>query len=215
MRDREDGTKGRSQNAMGSARITAPNRDDGVEMQTDLVDRAMRGDHDAFADLATAAWARLYGTAGLILGDHGSGQEAAQAALIRAWRDLPTLRDPARFDAWLYRLLVNACRDEARKRQRGRQREIALDAQEPMASADPFSRLADRDELDRAFARLTPDQRAILALVHYRDLTVPEAARAIGTPLGTAKSRLHRALDALRAALAAEARPGIEQEMGT
>jgi RNA polymerase sigma-70 factor (ECF subfamily) len=84
-----------------------------------------------------------------------------------------------------------------------------------MAPGDPFSWLADRDELDRAFAHLTADQREIVALVYYRDLTVPEAARAIGTPLGTAKSRLHRALEALRAALAAESRPGIEQEMGT
>ncbi len=175
----------------------------------------MRGNHDAFADLATGAWSRLYGTAGLILGDDGAAQDAVQAALIRAWRDLPTLRDPARFDAWLYRLLLNACRDEGRKRQRGRQREIALLEQEPMASADAFSWLADRDELDRAFARLTPDQRAILALVYYRDLTVPEAAKVMGTPLGTAKSRLHRALDALRGALAAERRPGTPEEMST
>jgi RNA polymerase sigma-70 factor, ECF subfamily len=184
-------------------------------MQGDLVERAMHGDHDAFAELATRAWVKLHGTAGLILGDESDAQEAAQAALVRAWRDLPTLRQAASFDAWLYRLLVNACRDEARRRQRNRQREIALDGQEPSGSAEPFSWLADRDELDRAFARLTPDQREILALVYYRDLTVPEAARAIGAPLGTAKSRLHRALDALRAALAAEARPGIEQEMGT
>src|SRR5438105_7605122 len=134
-------------------------------MQTDLVERAIRGDHDAFADLATGAWTRLYGTAGLILGDDGAAQEALQAALIRAWRDLPALRHPERFDAWLYRLLVNACRDEARKRQRGRQREITLDAQEPIASPDAMSWLADREELDRAFARLTPDQRAILVLV--------------------------------------------------
>lgn len=184
-------------------------------MQSDLVERAMHGDHDAFAELATGVWAKLHGTAGLILGDQSGAQEAAQAALIRAWRDLPTLRKPASFDAWIYRLLVNACRDEARRRQRGRQREIALDGQEPTGPADPFSWLADRDELDRAFARLTSDQREILALVYYRDLTVPEAARAIGTPLGTAKSRLHRALEALRAALAAEARPSVEQEMGT
>ena len=94
-------------------------RDDGVAMQSDLVERAMRGNHDAFADLATGAWAKLYGTAGLILGDDSAAQEAVQAALVRAWRDLPTLRKPASFDAWLYRLLVNACRDEARRRQRG------------------------------------------------------------------------------------------------
>lgn len=183
-------------------------------MQIELVERAMHGDHDAFAGLATSAWAKLYGTAGLILGDDGAAHEALQVALIRAWRDLPTLRDPALFDAWLYRLLVNVCRDEARKRQRGWQREVGLGGQEPMAPADPFSSLADRDELDRAFARLTPEQRTILTLVYYRDLTVPEAAKVLRTPLGTAKSRLHRALEALRAALAAERRPGIEQEMG-
>jgi RNA polymerase sigma-70 factor (ECF subfamily) len=184
-------------------------------MQTDLVEQAMRGNHDAFADLATQAWAKLYGTAGLILGDDSYAQEAVQAALIRAWRDLPTLRHPDRFDAWLYRLLVNACRDEARRRQRGRQREIGLDGLEASAADNPVAWLADRDELDRAFARLTPDQRAILTLIYYRDLTVPQAAAVIGTPLGTAKSRLHRALDALRAALAAEGRSSIKQEMGT
>jgi RNA polymerase sigma-70 factor, ECF subfamily len=181
-------------------------------MQTELVERAMHGNHEAFAELANGAWAKLYGTAGLILGEHGAAQEAAQAALIRAWRDLPTLRRPASFDAWLYRLLINACRDEARRR--ARVREIRFEGQEPVATADPFAWLAERDELDRAFTRLTPDQRAILVLVYYRGLTVPEAAKVIGAPLGTAKSRLHRALEALRAALAAEGRPSIEQEMG-
>lgn len=184
-------------------------------MQTDLVERAMRGDHDAFATLVSDAWPMLYGTAGLILRDDASVQDAVQATLIRAWQDLPTIRDPARFGAWLYRVLVNACRDEARRRQRGRQRETGLDGLYPATSADQLTWLADRDELDRAFARLTRDQRAILALVFYRDLTVPQAAAVIGTPLGTAKSRLHRALEALRAALAAERRPNAERGSGT
>jgi RNA polymerase sigma-70 factor, ECF subfamily len=182
-------------------------------MQTDLVEQAMRGNHDAFADLVSRAWPKLYGTAGLILGDDGFAQEAVQAALIRAWRDLPTLRHPDRFDAWLYRILVNACRDEARQRQRGRQREMGIDSINSPAAHDPSARLADRDEMARALARLTPDQRAILTLIYYRDLTVPQAAAAIGVPVGTAKSRLHRAVEALRAALAAERRPGNEREL--
>lgn len=184
-------------------------------MQTELVERAMRGDHDAFANLATAAWSKLYATAGFILGDEGSIHEAVQATLIRAWRDLPGLRDPARFDAWLYRIAVNACRDEARRRQRGQQREIALDGHDAATSTDPVAWLAEQDEMDRAFARLTPDQRAILTLVFYRDLTVPQAADAMGIRLGTAKSRLHRALNALRAALAAERRPTMQPEVRT
>jgi RNA polymerase sigma-70 factor (ECF subfamily) len=184
-------------------------------MQTELVQRAMAGDHDAFAALVGAAWPKLYATAGFILGEEGYVQEAIQAALIRAWRDLPSLRDAARFEGWLYRIAINACRDEARRRQRGRQREIALDGHDPAASVDPVAWLAERDEMDRAFARLTPDQRAILTLVFYRDLTVPQAADAIGIRLGTAKSRLHRALAALRAALAAEQRQGMQREVRT
>jgi len=172
----------------------------------------MRGDHDAFAQLADAAFPRLYGTAGLILGDEPAAQEAIQAALIRAWQDLPRLRDPERFEAWLYRIAINACHDEGRRRQRVRQREIGLGAMDPGAPNDPLTWVADRDELDRAFVRLTPHQRTILALVFYRDMTLPQAAAAIGAPLGTAKSRLHRALEALRAAVAAEGRP-LEQEV--
>lgn len=181
-------------------------------MQTELVKRAMRGDHDAFAQLADAAMPRLYGTAGLILRNQAAVQEAVQATLIRAWRDLPRLREPDRFEAWLYRIALNACRDEGRRLQRGRRHEAGLEVIERVAGTDPATAFADHDELDRALARLTPDQRAILALVYYRDLTVPAAAEALGTPLGTAKSRLHRALEALRAALAAEGRAGLGKE---
>jgi RNA polymerase sigma-70 factor (ECF subfamily) len=181
-------------------------------MQTELVERAMRGDHDAFAQLADDAFPKLYGTAGLILGDEAAVQDAVQATLIRAWQDLPKLRDSNRFDAWLYRIVLNACHDEGRRRQRDRQHEVGLGGTDPGTSRDPAVWLADRDELDRAFARLTADQRAVLTLVFYRGMTVPQAAAVLGTPLGTAKSRLHRALEALRAALAAEGRP-IEQEV--
>jgi RNA polymerase sigma-70 factor (ECF subfamily) len=184
-------------------------------MQTELVRRAMHGDHDAFAQLADGAWEKLYGTAGLILRDDGLVQDAMQAALIRAWRDLPTLRDPERFDAWLYRIAVNACRDEARRRQRGRERETGLAGYEPAAPVDGLAWLAERDELNAAFGRLTVEQRSILALVFYRDMTVAQAAAALGVPPGTAKSRLHRALEAMRAAMAAERRPGIQHEVET
>lgn len=184
-------------------------------MQTDLVERAMHGDHDAFAQLATTAWTRLYGTAGLILGDEGSTHDAVQATLIRAWRDLPTLRDPKRFDAWLHRILVNACRDEARRRRRGAGRELRLDAVATGAVADSAAGLADREELDVAFERLTVDERTIVTLVYYRDLSLAQAAASLGVPVGTAKSRLHRALRSLRAALAAERRLSVEGEART
>lgn len=173
----------------------------------------MRGDHDAFAQLVDAAFPKLYGTAGLVLGEWAAVQEAVQSTLIRAWQDLPKLRDPERFEAWLYRIAINACHDEGRRRQRGRRHETDLGSLDSDPSLDSLTWVADRDELDRAFARLTPDQRAILTLVFYRDMTVLQAAEAIGAPLGTAKSRLHRALEALRAALAAEGRPAFESEV--
>jgi RNA polymerase sigma factor (sigma-70 family) len=123
----------------------------------------------------------------------------------RAWRDLPTLRDPDRFDAWVHRLLVHACIDEARRTRRHRF-DIELTELDTPPIEDPASSIVDRDQLERGFLRLEPEMRAVIVLHHYLDLPLPTVASTLGIPLGTAKSRLHRALGLMRAALDADAR---------
>ena len=182
-------------------------------MQQELVERARRGDHDAFAALAGAAISRLDSAARLILRDPDQAKDAVQETLVRAWRDLPTLRSPDRFDAWLHRLLVRACIDEARRLRRHRV-DVALTPIDAPAVADMTSFTADRDQLERGFNRLEPEARALIVLHHYLDLPLPEVAIALGIPLGTAKSRLHRALGSMRAALDADARPRSEIQGG-
>jgi RNA polymerase sigma-70 factor (ECF subfamily) len=181
-------------------------------MQRELVERARQGDHDAFAELAGAAISRLDSAAWLILRDPEQAADAVQNALVRAWRDLPTLRDPDRFEAWLHRLLVRSCIDESRRLRRHRI-DIALTTLDAPARADHESAVADRDQLERGFVRLEPEMRAVIVLHHYLDLPLPEVAVTLGIPIGTAKSRLHRALGQLRAALEADARtsPGIAE----
>jgi RNA polymerase sigma-70 factor (ECF subfamily) len=182
-------------------------------MQRDLVERARRGDHDAFAVLAGAAISRLDSAAWLILRDAEQAKDAVQNALVRAWRDLPTLRDPDRFDPWLHRLLVRACIDEARRLRRHRA-DVELPNLDLPAAAAMESTVADRDQLERGFLRLQPEMRAVIVLHHYLDLPLPEVAASLAIPLGTAKSRLHRALGLLRAALDADARAGAEISEG-
>jgi RNA polymerase sigma-70 factor (ECF subfamily) len=165
--------------------------------QRELVERARRGDHDAFAKLASAAITRLDAAARMTLRDPELARDAVQEALIRAWRDLPGLRDPDRFDARLHRLTVHACLDLVRRRRR-RPIEVELGPRDFSAPLDALSDLALRDELDRAVARLEPEHRAVLVLRYYVGLSLPEAARSLGIPLGTAKSRLHRAIAAIR-----------------
>jgi RNA polymerase sigma-70 factor (ECF subfamily) len=172
--------------------------------RTDLVVRASEGDQDAFDILVATLIDRLYRVAGLILRDVDGAEDAVQEALVRCWRDLPRLREPDRFDAWLNRILVNAVTDEARRRRRFASGVTALRL-EP-SQADGTGRVADRDELARVFDRLSLEHRTIVVLHHYLGLTVEEAAATIGVPVGTAKSRLHYAIEALRAALEADAR---------
>jgi RNA polymerase sigma-70 factor (ECF subfamily) len=176
------------------------------EMQLELVERARRGDHDAFAALAGAVLGRMDGAARLILRDPEQAKDAVQEALVRAWRDLPTLRDPERFDAWLHRLLVRCCIDEARRLRRHRF-DVELTPIHAPAIEGGVSLTDDRDQLERGFVRLPPEDRALIVLHHYLGLPMPEAAAALGIPLGTAKSRLHRALNDMRAAIEADARP--------
>jgi RNA polymerase sigma-70 factor (ECF subfamily) len=173
-------------------------------VQTALVDRARRGDREAFSVLAGGAVDRLYAIARLILRDTELAEDATQDALVRAWRDLPTLRDVERFDAWLYRLLVRSCADIGRRRRRWRA-ELSVVPLEP-AEPDRTAELADRDQLERGLRRLSDAQRTILILHFYVGLSPSDAADALNIPVGTAKSRLHYAIDALRAALAADER---------
>jgi RNA polymerase sigma-70 factor (ECF subfamily) len=173
-------------------------------LQAELVERARSGDREAFAALAAGAVDRLHALARLILRDADLAQDATQDALVRAWRDLPTLRDVDRFDAWLHRLIVRSCADAARRRRRWR-RSITELPVEPVAP-DRMAALAERDQLERGLRRLTSAQQTILVLHFYLDLAPSELAETLDIPVGTAKSRLHYAVEALRAALAAEER---------
>jgi RNA polymerase sigma-70 factor (ECF subfamily) len=181
--------------------------------RTTLVERAGRGDHDAFAVLATASSARLDAAARLILRDRELARDAVQNALLRAWRDLPGLRDPERFDAWLHRLLVNACLDEARRRRR-RPVEMDLEPFDGPAGDDDARRLADRDLVEAALARLDPEHRALVVLHYYLGYPLPEAASSLGITLPAAKSRLHRAVLGLRRTLAPDLGDAADPEGG-
>jgi len=171
--------------------------------QRRTVERARQGDHDAFAQLATAAYRRVSAIAQLIVRDPELARDAVQDALIRAWRDLPGLRDPDRFDAWLHRLVVRTCLNTVRSRRR-RPFEVELSPLDEPAVADTTAAVLDRDQLDAAFRVLRPEARALIVLHFFVGLSLPEAAEALDIPLGTAKSRLHRSLGSLRAALTPE-----------
>jgi RNA polymerase sigma-70 factor, ECF subfamily len=178
-------------------------------MQRDLVMRARNGDHEAFSALATDAFDRLHRTARLILRSDERAADAVQESLMAAWLHIRAVRDPDRFDAWLQRLLVHACYREARRVKRREIVEIHVDAPETRGHADPQEQTAVRDQLERGFRRLSPEQRAVLVCHHYLGLSDLEAAMVLDLPLGTFKSRLHRATAALRAALDAEERTPI------
>jgi len=185
---------------------------EGVPVQRALVDRARQGDGDAFDALARMVGDRCMAIACRILRDADPANDAVQAALITAWRELRTLRDPDRFEPWLDRILTNACYAEARRRRRWSADIGVL----PMEGAnDPGGVLTidDRDQLERGLRRLTVEQRAVLVFHHYLELSLPEVADRLGIPVGTVKSRLHYAMKAMRASLEADARtPAISQE---
>lgn len=181
-------------------------------MQRDLVLRASTGDHDAFASLATDAYGRLHRTARLILRREDLASDAVQEALTSAWLHIRAVRDPDRFDAWLNRLVVRACYQELRRARR-RPIEIQADAIEPTGIDDSTGALADRDQMERGFRRLSAEHRAALVVHHYLGLADGEAATVLNVPMGTYKSRLNRAHASLRAALEADERfAGIARE---
>jgi RNA polymerase sigma-70 factor (ECF subfamily) len=179
---------------------------DGEPVDRDLVEQAQAGDREAFAVLARASADRMFAIAQRILRDVGRAEDAVQQTLVIAWRELPRLRDPDRFDAWLHRLLVHACYAEAREARRWTTVLQILPTDMPTARDEMLS-VADRDELDRGFRRLPADQRAVLVLRHYLGLSPQEIAELLGVPEGTARSRLHYAHRAMRAALEAAERP--------
>ena len=174
--------------------------------QRALVERARRGDHDAFAGLVDPALARLDAAARLILRDPELARDAVQEGLIRAWRDLPGLREADRFDAWLHRLTVNACLDVARRRRR-RPIEVEITPLDAPTASDVSSHLADRELVDQALRGLDPGHRAVVALHYLLGMPLPEVAASLGIPVGTAKSRLHYARAAMRRSASVETDP--------
>ena len=174
-------------------------------MDRDLVEQAQRGDREAFAILARSHGDRLMAIAQRILRDVGRAEDAVQQTLVIAWRELPGLRDPDRFDAWLQRLLVNASYAEARRSRAWNANIRVLPADGPGGPDESLS-LDNRDRLERGFRRLPPDQRAMLVFTHYMGLSPTEIAERLGIPVGTASSRLHYAHRAMRAAIEADER---------
>jgi RNA polymerase sigma-70 factor (ECF subfamily) len=146
-----------------------------------------------------------------ILRDIDLAEDATQQALLSIWRDLPQLRDPARFEAWSYRLLVRACYAEGRKQRRWAPNLRLLPADELM-DAGGYDSVVDRDQLETGFRRLSLDHRTVVVLHHYLDLPLDRVAELLGVPVGTVHSRLHHAMRGLRAALDADARPPAREE---
>ena len=180
-------------------------------MHAALVDQAKRGDREAFDTLARLTGDRCMAIAFRILRDVDLADDAVQAALLIAWRDIRSLRDPELFEPWLHRILTNACYSEARRRKRWSQGLRVLSV-EPVHEPDEYLIVESRDLLERAFRRLTIEQRAVVVFHHYLGLELPEVAERLGIPLGTVKSRMYHAKQALRAGLDADARSSSSQE---
>ncbi|MGD8485805.1 MAG: RNA polymerase sigma factor [Chloroflexota bacterium] len=175
-------------------------------MDEELVVRAQGGDRDAFEQIVNTSFERSHGVALRLLRDSQLAEDAVQQATVSVWRDLPRLRDPSRYDAWSYKLLLRACYAEYRKAPHWMPAIEEGSPTEPRA-ADQLHAVIDRDQLERGFRRLSMDHRAVVVLHHYLDLPLEEVGRILGVPTGTVKSRLHRALAEMRAALEADARP--------
>lgn len=169
-------------------------------MRTALVQRARDGDEDAFRQLVDLDGDRCFAIAYRILRDFDRAKDAVQQTYLLAWRELPRLREPERFEVWLYRLLVNACYEEARRHRRWTTRVRILPLEGP-AAPDLMASVDDRDALERAFQRLSPEHRAVFVMHHYAGLPLATIAQVVGVPLGTVKSRLHNSIRNLRTAL--------------
>jgi RNA polymerase sigma-70 factor (ECF subfamily) len=182
-------------------------------MLRSIIERARQGDEEAFGALVRDVGDRCIYIAHRILRDADLAQDAVQIALVQVWRELPALRDVDRFEAWLHRIVVHACYAEARRGRKAATNVVLLETDAPTADDAAILSLHDRDQLDRGFRRLPPEQRAVLVFHHALGMTVPEVAEHLGIPLGTAKSRISYATAAIRAALEADARtPILDQE---
>jgi RNA polymerase sigma-70 factor (ECF subfamily) len=179
-------------------------------MDRELVERAMDGDHAAFALLAGARIRRLLAIARLILRDQARAEDVTQEALVNAWTHLRGLRDPDRFDAWLKKLLVTGCYRESKRGRRRAAVELRLHQPEWIeaapATGEMASVLADRDALERGFRRLDIEQRSILVLHYFHGHSLDEIGEVLGLKPGTVRSKLHRAIQAMRAGMSADAR---------
>ena len=178
-------------------------------MRTRLVERARDGDDVAFTELIDLDGDLCYAIAYRILRDVERAQDAVQQAFLLAWRELPRLRDPERFEVWLHRLVVNACYEEYRRYRRWSANVRTLPVDGPAARDETVS-IDDRDALERAFRTLSPEHRAVVVLHHHAGLPLASIAEVAGVPLGTIKSRLHYATRILRGALATDGVEGRE-----
>jgi RNA polymerase sigma-70 factor, ECF subfamily len=151
---------------------------------------------DRFVLLAERELDRSYRLAGLILGSSTEAEDAVGDALEHAWREAHGLRDTTRFQAWFDRILVNLCRDRLRRRRAITF--VAIPGHIQFAAADPFRLVDDEDEAVRVVATLPPDERIVVILHFWADLTLESVADRLGWPIGTVKSRFHRALERLR-----------------
>jgi RNA polymerase sigma-70 factor, ECF subfamily len=177
----------------------------GWGMDQDLVVRVQQGDQRAFEALAVTDYPRLYRVAYGVMGDHPSAEDVTQQALLGIWRDIRRPRDPARYEAWAYRLLVRVCYAEAKRQPGWMSNDHLSPADEPRAT-DPYGAVADRDQLERGLQRLSMDHRVVLALRHLLGMTPDEVAAPLGISRWAVYSRLARATEAMRAALTADAR---------
>ena len=174
-------------------------------MQRELVTRAKEGDHEAFTRLVAGSVDRLYAVANLILRDADRAQDAVQEALVSAWRDLRTLRDPDAWDPWLYRLTVWACYRHARRDRRRSLVERSILPDTADVAADVAPPIVERDRLELSSVGLPIEQRAVIVTHFYLGCPISEVADILSIPLGTVKSRLNRGLHALRDGLDADA----------
>jgi RNA polymerase sigma-70 factor (ECF subfamily) len=177
-------------------------------MDQDLVVRAQKGERRAFEALAAADYPRLFRLAYGILRDRQAAEDASQDALVGIWRNLRRLRDPARFEAWSYRLLVNTCHDHIRRRSRWLPESTLARAHEPTIG-DAAEGIVERDEVERALTRLSVEHRVVLAFRFLLDMTPDEIADTLEVPRKTVYSRLRRATDEMRAVLEAQERTVI------
>jgi RNA polymerase sigma-70 factor, ECF subfamily len=177
-------------------------------MDPDLVVRAQHGDQRAFASLTVACHPRLFRLAHGILGNPQLAEDATQQACLDIWRDIRRLRDPVRFEAWSYRILVHCCYREAKRRPRWLPEAAIRPADEPR-TVDAIDAVLDRDQLERGFQRLPMEQRAVIVMHFLLDMSLEQVAGTLDIPTGTVYSRLSRALSAMRAALESDARPDV------